>query len=73
MNIYFDFRLIWCLEDITVYAGGNQLCSYWSEANKPMQPIEATERKLRSMNKDKKLTELINLVIPQQTTQIDVT
>lgn len=73
MNIYFDFRLIWCLEDITVYAGGNQLYSYWSEANKPMQPIEAMERKHRSMNKDKKLTELINLVIPQQKTQIDVT
>lgn len=38
-----------------------------------MQPIEVMERKHRSMNKDKKLTELINLVIPQQKTQIDVT
>lgn len=27
MNIYFDFPLIWCLEAITVYAGGNQLCA----------------------------------------------
>lgn len=43
MNIYFDFPLIWCLEEITVYAGGNQLCYYWSEANNLVQPTEKTE------------------------------
>lgn len=54
MNIYFDFPLIWCLEEITVYAGGNQLCSHWSEADKLVQPTERTQRQSISCTKSEK-------------------
>lgn len=50
MNIYFDFPLIWYLEEITVYAGGrNESCKAQKAVEPPLHFPSAPSKKIKTM------------------------